>query len=83
MFNFLSPTTTGHGRRVESLKRLVSYPGIVLEDEGRDVDLLGSDAGEELLQAVQVTHLVLDPRHAEGGEEPRRRLRDEQQTSTF
>lgn len=47
------------------------HPCIVLQDKGRYVDLLRFDAGEELLQVVQVTHLVLHPRHAEGGEKPR------------
>lgn len=47
------------------------YPGVVLQHEWRDVDLLRSDAGEELVQVVQVADFVLHPRHAEGGEEPR------------
>lgn len=46
------------------------HPCVVLEDERRDVDLLGPDAGEELLQVVQVADFVLHPRHAEGREEP-------------
>lgn len=48
-----------------------AYPCVVLQDKRRDVDLLGFDAGEELLQVVQVANLVLHPRHTEGGEEPR------------
>lgn len=48
----------------------LSYPGVILQHKRRDVDLLGPDAGEELLQAVQVVDLLLHPRHAEGGEEP-------------
>lgn len=55
---------------------LAAHPCIVLQHEGRDVDLLGLDAGEELLQVVQVANLVLHPRHAEGGEEPRGDLED-------
>jgi len=50
------------------------YPGVVVQDERGDVDLLRPHAGEELLQGVQVAHLVLHPRHAEGREEPRRDL---------
>lgn len=48
-----------------------AYPCVVLQDERRDVDLLRLDAGEELRQVVQVADLVLQPRHTEGGEEPR------------
>lgn len=47
------------------------YPGVVLQHEWRDVDLFRSDAGEELVQVVQVADFVLHPRHVEGGEEPR------------
>lgn len=38
-----------------------AYSGIVLQDEWRDVDLLGFDPGEELWQVVQVTDLILHP----------------------
>lgn len=55
-------------------ERAASYSCVVLQDKRRDVDLLGSDAGEELLQVVQVADLLLDARHAEGGEEPRGHL---------
>lgn len=55
-------------------KSAAPYSCVVLQDKRRDVDLLGSDAGEELLQVVKVTDLLLDPWHAEGGEEPRRDL---------
>ena len=51
-----------------------AYPCIILHHERRDVDLLRFDAGEELLQVVQVADFVLHPRHTEGGEEPRRNL---------
>lgn len=51
--------------------RFAAYPCVILQDKRRDVDLLGSDAGEELLQVVQVANLVFHPRHTEGGEEPR------------
>lgn len=44
-----------------------AYPCVIVQDEGRDVDLLRLDAGEELLQGVQVANFVLQPRHAEGG----------------
>lgn len=50
---------------------MLSYPGVVLQHKRRDVDLLRPDAGKELMQAVQVVDLLLHPRHAEGGEEPR------------
>lgn len=49
----------------------VAYSSVVLQHERGDVDLLRPDAGEELLQAVQVVDLLLHPRHVEGGEEPR------------
>lgn len=52
-------------------ERAASYSCVVLQDKRRDVDLLGPDAGEELLQVVEVAHLLLDARHTEGGEEPR------------
>lgn len=58
----------------------MSHPRVVLQDEGRDVDLLGPDAGEELLQVVQVADLLLDARHAERGEEPRGDLQQRQQS---
>lgn len=51
-----------------------AYSCVVLQDKRRDVDLLRSDAGEELLQVVQVADLLLHPRHTKGGEEPRRDL---------
>lgn len=47
------------------------YPCVILQDKRRDVDLLRFDAGEELLQVVQVADFVLHPWHTEGGEEPR------------
>lgn len=54
-----------------SRARTLAYLGVVLQHKRRDVDLLRPDAGEELVQAVQVVDLLLHPRHAEGGEEPR------------
>lgn len=53
---------------------LSAYSCVVLQDKRRYVDLLRSDAGEELLQVVQVADLLLHPRHTKGGEEPRRDL---------
>lgn len=47
------------------------HSSVVLQDKRWDVDLLRPDAGEELLQVVQVADLLLEARHAEGGEEPR------------
>lgn len=51
------------------------HPSVVLQHKRRNVDLFRLDAGEELVQVVQVTDFVLYPRHTEGGEEPRRDLR--------
>ncbi len=47
-----------------------AHPCVIIEDKWRNVDLLRSDTGEELLQVVQVANLVLYPRHTEGGKEP-------------
>ena len=60
-----------------------AYPCVILQHKRRDVDLLGSDAGEELLQVVQVANLLLQARHAEGGEEPRRHLERDNKKGTF
>lgn len=48
-----------------------AYPCVILQDKWRDVNLFRFDAGEELVQVVQVADFVLHPRHTEGGEEPR------------
>ncbi len=40
---------------------VAAYPCVILQDKRRDVDLLRFDAGEELLQVVQVADFVLHP----------------------
>lgn len=49
---------------------LCSYSCIVLQDKWRDIELLRLDAGEELLQIVEVADLFLHARYTESGEEP-------------
>ena len=51
-----------------------AYPCVIVQDKWRNVDLFRFDAGEELVQVVQVADFVLQPRHTEGGEEPRWKL---------
>lgn len=69
----LTPVQTSHWSQTGRLGGMVRsvHPCIILQDKRRDVYLLRFDAGEELLQVVQVTDFVLHPRHAESGEKPR------------
>lgn len=60
-------------RRVICVVRAVRLE-VVVEDKGGDVDLLGGDVSEQLLQPLHAVHLRLEPRRGERREEPRHDL---------